>query len=730
MAGEEKVRRYRAFIAYSHRDRRWANWLHRRLEFYRVPHRLVGRRTSAGAITRRLTPVFRDREELATADDLGEKISQALENSDSLIVVCSPAAASSKWVNEEILRFKRSGRGDRILCLIVGGEPLASENGAGKAAECFPPALRRRIDEAGKPVGEPVEPLAADIRPGGDGRGLALMKLIAGMLDVNLDELRRRELQRRNRRWAAVAALSLAVMTATSLLALEATFQRNLAERRRAQAESLVAFMLGNLRTELQPIGRLDLLDMIGKRALAYYSSQDPNSLDSDSLERRARALRLIGQVDNLRGHLDAALSVFEQASATTARLLALKPDDPQRIYDHAQSVSWLAYIDWQRGDLERAESEYRHYGSLADRLVRIDPHNPKWQGEVGDANVNLGSTLLQENKVQAASAAFRKAVSVYVRLAREFPHDADRQYLMGQTRGWLADAEEKLGRFEDARKQRLAELTVYREILRTDPGNNDARSGLATCNRGLAHLAISRGDLDGARERLQNAINIADALIAQDSGNTFWQEIDAAAYVDLGEVLYDRNEVAAASKAVANGERIARELVKKDPGVIAWQTGLLARSELLQARLEARGKDHAGALALAKKVSAKLESLPANKQHTATVLNMTLSTRLFLGDELHALGRKGSAEAWNDVLAIAEASPGYRPPATLTLMATAYARLGRTGEAHRIVIKLEKTGYRAPDFMKLKNLVSGKSAEQVSIPSSPRRGRHPDLDH
>ena len=720
MAGEEKARRYRAFIAYSHRDRRWANWLHRRLEFYRVPHRLVGRQTGAGTIPRRLGPVFRDREELATADDLGEKISQALEDSDALIVVCSPSATRSRWVNEEILRFKRSGRGDRILCLVVGGEPLASENETGNEAECFPPALRRRLDETGRPVGESVEPLAADVRPGGDGRGLALLKLIAGLLDVNLDELRRRELQRRNRRWAAVAALSLVVMTATSLLALEATFQRNLAERRRAQAESLVAFMLGNLRTELQPIGRLDLLDMIGKRALAYYSSQDPNSLDSDSLERRARALRLIGQVDNLRGHLDAALSVFKQASATTARLLALKPDDPQRIYDHAQSVSWVAYIDWQRGDLERAEIEYRHYRSLAEHLVRIDPGNPKWQGEVGDANVNLGSSLLNQNKTEAASEAFRKAVSVYVRLADEFPHDADRQYLMGQTRGWLADAELNLGQFKDAYRQRRTELAVYEKILRTDPGNTDARSGLVTSNQGLAHVAISRGDLDAARDRLRTAIKIAHELVPRDPGNTFWQEIEASAYVTLGEVLYDRSEVEAASKAVASAERIAHALVKKDSSVIAWQTGLLARSELLRARLDARGNRHAAALALARKVAAKLDSLPAKKQQTATVRNMILDTRLFLGDELHALGRDGSAEAWNDVLTIAKADPGERTPATLTAMATAYARLGRMGEARRIVLRVEKTGYRAPDFMKLKALISGKPAERVSATSSP----------
>lgn len=725
MAGEEKVRRYRAFITYSHRDRRWANWLHRRLEFYRVPRRLVGRTTSAGVITRRLAPIFRDREELATAGDLGEKITRAIDHSDALIVICSPAAARSKWVNEEILRFKRGGREDQVFCLVVGGEPMASENGGDERNECFPSALRHRGGDEGRDD-DLVEPLAADVRPDGDGRALAVLKIVAGLLAVDLDELRRRELQRRNRRWAAATALALLVMVATSLLALEATHQRRVAEQRRAQAEGLVGFMLGNLQSELQPIGRLDLLGMIGKRALAYYSSQDPGTLDADSLERRARALRLIGEVDFTRGHLDAALSVFKQASATTARLLALKPDDPQRIYDHAQSAFWMAYVDWQRGDLKHAEAEYRENRALAERLVRINPHKVEWQSEIVDANANLGSTLLHENKVEEANAAFKKAVAVASVLARGFPKDPDKQYSLAQARAWLADSELALGQLDDAYKQRTEERELYRQILRTTPGYNDARSGLLTSNMGLARVALSRGDLPGARDLFRTAIRIGDDLVAQDRSNTFWQEINARAYVSLGEVLYDLGDHEAASKALGNGQRIARDLVKADPSVIAWQTDL-AQSRFLEARLDARAGKHAGALALTRKITEKLDALPAAKRKSASVNALLLSSHLFLGDELHALGRKGSTEAWQDVLAIADSEPGNRPPTTLTAMATAYLRLGNVGEARRIMRKLDALGYRAPEFMRLKSLVTGKPDDRISARApSPGSTSHP----
>ena len=84
--------KYRAFISYSHSDEKWARWLHRRLETYRLPRNLVGRETAFGPVPARFTPVFRDRDELATATSLGATLVAALEQSACQIVICSPSA--------------------------------------------------------------------------------------------------------------------------------------------------------------------------------------------------------------------------------------------------------------------------------------------------------------------------------------------------------------------------------------------------------------------------------------------------------------------------------------------------------------------------------------------------------------------------------------------------------------------------------------------------------------
>ena len=96
----DDTQRYQAFLSYSHTDSAHADWLHKAIERFVVPKTLIGRVTANGAVPKSLTPIFRDRHELAASSDLGQTIRVALKQSRFLIVLCSPAAAASRWVNE------------------------------------------------------------------------------------------------------------------------------------------------------------------------------------------------------------------------------------------------------------------------------------------------------------------------------------------------------------------------------------------------------------------------------------------------------------------------------------------------------------------------------------------------------------------------------------------------------------------------------------------------------
>jgi WD40 repeat protein len=234
--------KYWLFISYSHQDKKWADWLFNSFEKYRIPKQIRGTETQFGKIPERIYPVFRDREESPASANLGKEITTALEQSQCLVVICSPNSAKSHWVNEEIMIFKRLGRSDRIFVLIVDGEPNVSVKSEDDPKECLPKALCFERSPDGILTDEQSEPLAADVRPQGDGKENAKLKLLAGILGLGFDALKRRELQRRHQWLIKVIVFVSVISSLLILLAVSAWVARNEAIKQRdiaREAQSL-----------------------------------------------------------------------------------------------------------------------------------------------------------------------------------------------------------------------------------------------------------------------------------------------------------------------------------------------------------------------------------------------------------------------------------------------------------------------------------------------------------
>lgn len=203
---------YWAFISYSSKDAALAERLHKRLETYGIPRDLRGRPGRDGPVPKKLFPIFRDRDELPLSADLGGTLQDALRKSRFLIVICSPAAAGSKWVNEEIRYFKSLGRDHRVIAVIVGGENARGERAS--SAECFPSALCHRVDAEGEITNERISPIAGDLRKGGDGWTRTFLKCVAGITGLGFDAFIKREQKRARRRRLAIGAMALMALAA------------------------------------------------------------------------------------------------------------------------------------------------------------------------------------------------------------------------------------------------------------------------------------------------------------------------------------------------------------------------------------------------------------------------------------------------------------------------------------------------------------------------------------
>ena len=643
--------RYRAFLSYGHRDAESARWLHETLEKYRVPSTLVGRVTANGAIPARLMPIFRDRHELAAAGDLGREIRDALASSHFLIVLCSPAAAVSKWTGAEIDSFKKMRPDGCILAAIIEGEPFASEIPGREAEECFPLALRYKYDKRGRPTKQRAEPIAADFREQGDGRRLGFLKIVAGMLGVGLDDLVRREAHRRQKRLRMVVAASLAGMTVTSGLAVTSVLARNEAREQRREAEGLVGFMLGDLRGKLEPLGRLDALDAVGERALAYFEKQDKGDLSDEGLAQRARALTLIGEIANTRGDLPGAMRRYREALASTGEALRRFPDDPQRLFDHAQNIFWVGYIAWQRGQTASAESAFREYKRLADRMIAIDPANPKWQLEGKYADTNLGILILEQRRFPEAAAIFQRSLTQAEALAAASPRDMDYQKALLETLAYHGEALEKAGRLEESLTQREWQVALVERLRTRNRGDVELARKAMAAHRALGRMLATRGEVDGGLDHARTSAVLADALLETEPENTEWLEYGASAHLDFAELLLATGQVEHAAVEARSGCANANRLIARDRSVVSWNEELRGSCLLRRARIAlARGMT-AEALVLAEQ-SLAVARAAKNKRTTNSRIAVAWSAKL-AGDALRTMGRTADARRrWGEAVA------------------------------------------------------------------------------
>jgi tetratricopeptide (TPR) repeat protein len=491
--------RYKAFISYSHRDELWATWLHKSLESYRPPKQLVGTTTSRGVVPRRLNPVFRDREELASATDLGEVISTALRESACQIVVCSPDAARSKWVNEEILAFKRLGREDRIFCLIVAGEPNATDMPGRAHEECFPPALRFHLAADGTLGSSRTEPIAADARPGKDGRFAAKLKLIAGMLGVGFDALRRREQQRRNRRLAMIASGATAGMVLTSALAVYALIQRSVAQKQtvRAEAEAETAKQTTRFLVDLFKIS--DPSEARGTTVTAREMlDKGAARIDQELTGQPAIQATLMDTV----GTVYMGLGLYKEARPLLDRAVDQRrhlPDiSPVVLSESLSHRGELAY--WQ-ADLPVAEKSYRE----AIAYEAAQPPTPQNRAALARSLHGLGEVLEGQGRYLDAEQNLRKALDIQRRV-------------LGPAHADLARTLQDLALVMDERGNLRAAIPVMQEALDMQRRINGSQPdpGLALVIDTLGALLVEAGDYDGAEKLYLEALAMRHRLLGE----------------------------------------------------------------------------------------------------------------------------------------------------------------------------------------------------------------------
>jgi hypothetical protein len=290
--------RYAAFISYSSKDAAFARRLHRALEGYRIPLSIGEFDLIGGGRKNRIYPVFLDREEFS-AGALAERVEASLRASAALIVVCSPNAASSPWVQREIEIFSNLGRKGRMFLIIAESVPLVGEYGRDSIAMSLPPQFQgdALID------GDASEPLAADAREGKDGFRRAFLKIVAGLIEHPLGAVLDRDRQRRLANTiASVCAVivGLAAVIVGSVQVIQEHGLRSQAQIEQRRSDALSQFAQAR---------SMFLADRIGE-GLSATTTIDARSVDHDVVEALDRIQTFWSDAVMTRAEVEAYLTI------------------------------------------------------------------------------------------------------------------------------------------------------------------------------------------------------------------------------------------------------------------------------------------------------------------------------------------------------------------------------------------------------------------------------------
>lgn len=595
---QNKEFQYWAFISYSSKDIKWAKWLHRSLEYYRVPRKLVGQQMPSGDPTpKRFHPIFRDREDLPASSDIGKELEQVLAASRFLIVVASPNSAASLWVNREIEFFIRLGKIDQIFTIIIDGEPN-NEHGM----ECFAPALKN------------TSPLAADARHHGDGKTNAKLKLLAGMLGIGFDTLKHRDM----RRWIFRLSVTLSISIIITILVVGLGWYAE-TQRKNAVAadmtsimtmltgDDLAEFLLFDLREQFEKMGKDDFGTISRARKLADKYFEDIKKMWPEFGDVRANSIHRILEKrfsvgsEYLRKNQPAeALAAYH----SFLRILEYYYDDTGDIKTYNKWKFWVhlkvAETLTAQQALRKALEEYRH--SLKFLQYVQGEHLALDRADPIELHRKIGYLLESIGEAKKASNEYKQSLIIAQRAAEQDPKDEWKHHLVYAihfdiSRAFLLDNQPDLALVELKKglkiinkiieqdkiisKEYIEFWSYLKKIGIKKPPRSIWLEELSKTYQAICEVQLARGKLGKAYTVLQKAQSINNWLIEQLNNesadiqkikNSGIQKLRLQNYGLRGEIFIRQNKFDEALDAYNKALGIVNLMVPVHSKDLIWQ--------------------------------------------------------------------------------------------------------------------------------------------------------------
>ena len=578
MTEEATEFKYRAFIAFNKANTSWADDIQSALEGVRIPAQFVGSETPYGPAPENLRPIFRYGDALPEGQGgFTDDAAAALADSLFLVVLCSPDGAKSEHVDAAVRRFKSAGKRDRIIPVIIDGEPTGEER------ECFPVTLRFKLTDDGalsiEPE-DPVAPLVIDARPQGDGKDRAIQKLTAALAGLDPDAylkaaeaIQTAETGPRLTPLPIIAAhpvteriqpIEPAVAvepvqeapakpvhapespsTAPSAAAAQpaAAGEQLAAARKHAAAEQPVRKPRSRMGARFVAVLVLLVIIAGALTWVRYELPRNPPLLDTVLEKGTTMTTRMVEVAEHLSMLRFLARGLAETSEAALRNVAEWAPNTPALRYRKAAMRIAFARQDAALGQASAARENMAEANALLAGIGSERLDNPTLERNVAMAQLAVGSELLANGAADDALKMLRPSLATLERRASADPKNAGRQRDLSLAANAVGDALLAKGQIDEALQRYREALAIRERLVKRDPKNDAWRRDLSVSQERIGDVLLAKAELNDALRAYRTSLALRLAAVDLEASGD-WQRQLAVSYNKIGDVLVARGSL------------------------------------------------------------------------------------------------------------------------------------------------------------------------------------------
>lgn len=528
---------YKAFISYSHVERgRQARRIHQELSRFATPW-----------YQRRRMRLFLDDANLPATPSLWKSIEHALDESEYLIFLASPAAASSIWCEKEICYWLAHKSQDTIIIVLLSGKIRWNSQ-----TNDFDWSVTSSLSKAlqGIFADEPRYIDLGDATSGYDdavARG-KLADIASVLLDTPKDDLIGEDLRvyKRALRLAWVAAF---ILLTTSLVAAwqwyQAAIQRDLAKERLTQAVDITERMLFDIDEKLVGVaGAGDLRRSLTYDALSLLIELRQQAAGHEDVKwAQMAAYYQKGNLALRYGDLNEAEVAFTESQKIAKSMVDKRPGYIEPYHSWALSYHALGKVKAQKKLSSEAYDAFDRAKQLAEFILEDQADDEDTILLLINLYRDWGDVAYENRDIPIAHKNYSAGIELIERLTTENPDDAEYWFL------YTVMLDRKARYFPiHADPRRLLEIReeavdILKRLVNEFPKTAKYRLNLAIAYEKLGDITFEIDNLEGAKAYYSYAVAGMQALFAAEPINNLYKNMLAVNYGNLGKTFVKLGE-------------------------------------------------------------------------------------------------------------------------------------------------------------------------------------------